>query len=370
MGLRIAHIDNHADLERMYRFRYRVYVEELGLTDNADHEHRLLSDVYDQCSHSYAIVDGKEILGSLRLILLSEVPDPAPLIHRFRMGPAVDAFGLGAICTTSRFILNPRLQHGTIIYRLMKVAYEAGRARGIRLNYGDCSAHLVPFYEHLGYRLYSSGYNDSDYGYKVPILMLGDRARFKRVRSLLACLVAKEGTDAPVVAWFSETYPNYPDTESAAFLPKGEFLERLKTRWNGDPLDGIYLLHHLTKETATCLLAHATILKYDPGNWIQRKGERDTALYTLLSGTAGPVSRHQGSTPDCHPYLPGDSIGRRAFLSNQAATVTIEAKSPCLVLVVPADSLRQTLSKNAALEAIVKRNLGRRQGVAASTLSA
>jgi hypothetical protein len=126
-------------------------------------------------------------VGSLRVIHLEDVPERAPLVAKFRLAPLLDEFGPGSVCTTSRFILDSRLRHGTVIFRLMRAAFRGARERGVRFNFGDCSPDMLPLYEHLGFRRYTRGYNDTAYGYKIPILMLmGDRQQFRRVRSPLA----------------------------------------------------------------------------------------------------------------------------------------------------------------------------------------
>src|SRR2546427_11337044 len=112
MGIAIVQARSDAEREKVCQFRYHVYVEELRLSPpTADHEHRRLWDPLDDDSVSYALLDDEEVMGTLRVTFLDEGSDPAPLIEKFALEPAIAAFGRSAICMTSRFILHPRLRH-------------------------------------------------------------------------------------------------------------------------------------------------------------------------------------------------------------------------------------------------------------------
>ena len=197
------------------------------------------------------------------------------LIEKFQMESAIAELGSSAICTTSRFMLDPQRRHGRAILQLMEAAYLGAGVRGVRLNYGDCSPHLVPFYEHLGYRRYARAYNDTSYGFKVPILMLtGDRVGLERLRSPLARVAARFPDDPEARAWFERYYPEYLSVESAVFLPDGAFFDILSDRVSNDPLRSVTLLRDLDRDEAERFTARATIVQASPGDRIIRQGER------------------------------------------------------------------------------------------------
>ena len=309
MTLSVRRIETDAEREAIYAFRYRVYVEEMAMTSEADHERKWLRDDLDDVAASYAVFDDGEVMGSLRCAFLSDVAEPQSLIDKFHMEPAIDAFGAEAIITTSRFILDSRLRHGTIIFRLMQEAFKDGLKRGLRINYGDCSPHLLPFYEHLGYRRYTRGYNDTAYGYKVPIIMLtGDADFLKQVRSPLARIAAAYPDDAEARAWFAATYPHYVDLESACFMPTEQFFDVLAERVASDPLHRVALLRGLERQEADRFLQRATLVQLAPGDLIVRHGDRDNTLYVLLSGLA-EVAAGDPKLPPLAVLGPGDTFG-------------------------------------------------------------
>lgn len=360
MGLTVQRAETPEEKARIYRFRYHIYVEDMGLqTAEADHERRWVIDALDEVATSYAVVEDGEVMGALRLTRLSAVADRSYLVWKFALESAIATFGPEVICATSRFMLHPRLRNGMAIFKLMKSAYDDGRRAGIRLNYGDCSPHLVPFYEHLGFRRYKAAYNDTVYGFKVPILMLvGDRQRFERVRSPLGRVAAQYPDDTEVRAWFEEQYPDYLGLETASLLPEGAFLDLLAARIASDPLHSVGLLHGLDRGEAERFLSRATLVKAVPGDYVVRQGESGDTLFLLLSGIA-EVVRDEAPSAAVTLLGAGDPFGEMGFLTSGRRTANVVARTACEAVVLSGDFLRSFLAKEPAIAAKVLLNLSR-----------
>jgi len=336
MSIRAFRARSDEQREAIYRFRYRVYVDELGLSPpEADHERRRLADVHDQFGLSYGLMeDGGNVVGSLRCIFMADVPDPAPLVAKFAMEPAVRSFGLAALVTTSRFMLDPKLRHGMSILHLMRAAYEDARARGVRLNYGDCSPHMLPFYESMGYRRYVAPYNDTAYGFKLPIVMVvGDRQHFAAVRSPLARLAEAHADDEQASEWFAATYPQWVQPTSAGLMEAGSFFDLLIERVASDPLHSVALFQGLSREAIERFLASATIVSASPGDRIVREGDRDDTVYVLLKGLAEVVRARTGQRPIA-ALGAGDLFGEIGFLTAAPRIASVIARTPCEMLVL------------------------------------
>jgi GNAT superfamily N-acetyltransferase len=203
----VARLRSIADRQEEFRFRYRVYVDELGLRPReADHARRLLADELDRYARSYALVADGEIVGAVRLIFIQDLPDAGRLIERFSMGPALAFCGAAAICTTSRFIIDARFRGRKSMLLLMEEVFRDARSRGFRLNYGDCSASLLSFYMPLGYRAYAPSFDDPSYGSEIPLVMLADWRCFERSCSPLARVAREFPSDREALDWFEETY--------------------------------------------------------------------------------------------------------------------------------------------------------------------
>ncbi len=329
------------------------------MTQDADHEKRMLYDDLDEYCESYGVFEDDQVLGSLRIVYLDDLPDPTPLIEKFCMQPAIESVGSSAICTTSRFILDQRLRHGTIVFRLMQQAYKDAWDRGARLNYGDCSPHLLPFYEHLGYRRYRRGYNDTAFGFKVPILMLmGDLKLLERVRSPLARLARTRSDDAQSRDWFESTYPDYLDIESASLLAEETFFDLLTERVASDPLHKVSLLNALDQQEAEEFLKQATLLNLKNGDLIVREGDRDSTVYVLLSGIA-EVTVGDPLQPPVAVIGAGDTFGEIGFLTATPRTASVTAKKDCEVLVLSGEFLQHFITREPVIASKVLLNLSR-----------
>ncbi|MGF1626305.1 MAG: cyclic nucleotide-binding domain-containing protein [Alphaproteobacteria bacterium] len=353
----VRRVETEEERAALYRFRYDVYVEEFGMTTEADHERRWLRDAYDDDAVSYGLFGDGGIVGSLRCTYLSDLPDPAPLIDKFIMQPSIDRFGIAAALTTSRFILAPHLRHGRAIFRLMQAAHEDAVVRGARLNYGDCSPHLLPFYEQMGYRRYSSGFNDTAFGYKLPILMLvRDRAHMQSVRSPLARLIAEDHDDAEARGWFAETYPDFVAPMSTTFLDNEAYLELLAERVSGEPAHHIALMRGLTREEANRFVAASSVIALQPGDHVIRSGDRENTVFAMLSGLA-EVRTVPPPAPPIRILGAGDTFGEIGFLNGVARTADVTASTPGEVLVLSGDSFDRLLRQEPVIAAKVLRNL-------------
>ena len=352
-------IENEAEREAIYAFRYQVYVEELGMTKVADHYKKWLHDEYDEQSITFAVFEDDRIVGSLRCIILDEVGDASPLIEKFEMSNALERFGPKRIVTTSRFMITPRLRNTRAVYYLMREAFVEAQRRGIRLNFGDCSPHLLPFYEQLGYRRYRDGFTDTVFGYKLPIVMLvRDQMYMQRVRSPLAGIIPEEDDDVEARAWFAETYPDFVNPLSAPFMPEEVFFDVLAERVGGDPVHAIAMLRGLGQAEAERLLTRATVIKARPGHVVVRQGERDNTLYILLSGFAeirlgGELERLIAMKG------PGDTFGEIGFLTSVPRTATVVAKTDAEVLVLSGDFMERFIRTDPAIGAQVLLNLAK-----------
>lgn len=356
--MRVA--ETAAEREAVFSFRYRVYVEELKLSPpEADHKRRILCDALDDVAIAYALWQGQRVVGSLRVLYFADLNDLTALTDKFRLQPTLEAFGVDAICSTSRFMLDPKLRHGRAILRLMQATYLDGVARGVRFNYGDCSPHLVPFYEHLGYRRYTHAYNDTHYGYKLPIVMLWrDHKWFRRVRSPLARFVERQPDDSEARAWFESSYPEFLDVESASLLADGIFFDLLQERVGNDPLHSLSILAGLERSEADLFLSEATLIQARTGDRILREGERDETLFVMLSGIA-EVTQSGAPNKPVRVMGAGDTFGEIGFLINVNRTANVTARVPSEVLVLSSEFLKRFLRKEPVIAAKLLFNLSR-----------
>ena len=328
----VRRVESAPEFARLAEYRYRVYVEELGILDSstADPTQRRLVDALDDTSTSYAIFDGDAVVGSLRLTYLPDVADPEPLLRKFDYADAVSAFGAGAVCMTSRFIVDEPVHHSRAMLRMMELCYEDGARLGVRLNYGDTSPGLLLFYEHMGYRRYTRPWNDDAYGFKLPIVMLGrDQDWFRRVRSPLLRSSLKLPHDGEAREWFDASHGAVVECESAPFQASGGFVADVEGLL-GQSLAGFPgLLEGLSGEELEALLARAGLFSVCAGDRLVRPGERAHGLLIVLSGQLVECGA-DGRGPLLAGAVFGDIAGR--FVGRAGSEVVAQTAARLLVL--------------------------------------
>ncbi len=211
----IVFAETQEQRERLFEFRYRVYVEEMNLDiPGADRQTRRLKDAWDDVSRSLAMVVDGRVVGSLRLTLLRELPEPDAVIRDYAMEPAIAALGLDAIGLTSRFMFDRASRRSRGMLEIIAQAVRSARDWGVRLNYGTSDPPDLPFYKHMGYRTYAPWLNDPTFGPVIPILMLvRDFSWFQTVRSPLRTIAPGicQAEDVEARAWFDRTYADFDE---------------------------------------------------------------------------------------------------------------------------------------------------------------
>lgn len=356
MAITIARAESAAEISKVCELRYRIYIEELQIpTPEADHEWRWLRDPLEEHSISFAAWKDGEAIGSLRLTLLRDLPDPQPLLSRLNMHPAFAAFGPEAICTTSRFMLDPRMRNGRVIYPLMKAVYEHARDRGVRLNFGDCSPHQLRFYEHLGFRSYENGFADPAYGFKLPLLMLmGDREEFASRRTPLARVANAYPRDEDARRWFGEIYAGEAPAVTGNSLGKGGVQQRLRECLNDEPTRRCGLLRGLASEGLDFMLDGATVFRVRAGDRITRRGEPATAAFLLAAGEA-----HAQGAERRHAVTPGGHFGQTVSCHSPTHAETVIAETPSTVVAIASDFFAKLRRQKPDLAARLDANLAK-----------
>jgi hypothetical protein len=290
---------------------------------------RQLRDDLDDVSTSFGIFEGDEVLGSIRLTLVDDLPDPSALYPKLGFEDAIDAFGIQALCLTSRFIVDQRARGGTAMLRMMTACFDMASSRGVRLNYGDCSPALLRFYEDMGFRRYRRPYNDPVDGFTLPTVMpMHDRAHLALVRSPLHRAALNYPDDRAVRDWFDASFTDYAARE----------------RPERDLAAASRLFGRLPPAELEALLSKGSVFRAYPGDVVMRAAERTGATFIVIEGTL----RCGSEVPDATLLHTGDLFGD--LFGNAAEAVTATTCADLLVL--PAEDLERCLAMRATAEVI------------------
>jgi N-acyl-L-homoserine lactone synthetase len=161
--LRVARLTDEKELVRLFAFRYRVFVEELGWMARKDHGAHILVDEYDRDSHNYAAYDDDgKIVGSVRA-----VPD-GPLGLPLERCKVLDGYRADkSLVELSRLAVAPAWRGTLAAAMLMKAGYQSARRMGathiVLDTYIGNGVTPERLYVKLGFEQLTEPYPDPDY---------------------------------------------------------------------------------------------------------------------------------------------------------------------------------------------------------------
>jgi hypothetical protein len=177
---------SETEREAIYRFRYEVYVREMGRTQRyADHDRRMTIEPLDKTGRLFGAWCDGVVVGTARTNFarcsdLGDYPQLYSLERAGRFHPTHTAI------TTKLMVA--KLHRGGLVTRLLFLAmYRDFRQAGIEFNFLDCNPPLMHFFRKWGCRLYTAPVHHPEYGHVIPmVLALSDREYLEGVRSPLA----------------------------------------------------------------------------------------------------------------------------------------------------------------------------------------
>ena len=208
MASLIRQADTDEEWKRIFRFRYAIYIEEMGKPmPGADHEQRMLRDDFDARSSQLYIERDGDIAGVLRIIWGRDGLPPAYVnwygLDRFQQ------FSPSEISFTGRMMVAEKYRSSPLAASLAREAYRLGRERGVAFDFIHTTPPLVPFFERLGHRRYNGDFLDPDLGPRTPmVLVLEDLVHLERCQSPFANTARQLQNRPNPAAWFSREFSN------------------------------------------------------------------------------------------------------------------------------------------------------------------
>ena len=91
-GTTVSLAVSEAERQEVYRFRYAVYVEEMGKSPpDANHDRRVLMDRFDATASLYVLRDGEgALVGTLRVNHLAALESPQEALRPIALEPLLD----------------------------------------------------------------------------------------------------------------------------------------------------------------------------------------------------------------------------------------------------------------------------------------
>jgi GNAT superfamily N-acetyltransferase len=148
--IRIREARSNEELESVYAFRYRIYVDEMQRPQkDADHSRRRIEDSLDVTAINLAAWHDSTVVGVARVNLARD--GALGMYEEFYDMRAAGTDHPWRTSITTRLMVAPEHRHSVLPLLLVLECYRVGLARNLRWNFIDCNDHLVGFFERIGF---------------------------------------------------------------------------------------------------------------------------------------------------------------------------------------------------------------------------
>jgi len=353
MTVEVFRAQSEQDREELFRFRYGVYVEEMGrYRRTADHRGQRLLEPEDAHSILYGAREDGQAVGTSRLTLGADGFSPRQ-IEQYSLGPFLSEVPAQLMAIGERLMVAPRHRGSTVASKLRELALRDIEAGGVRLVFGNCEPHLLSMNLSAGGRTYAEhNINSEEAGYLIPLLFLGGDTD-----GLAAAIGSLDGDGRPCLLRSLEAALARSDAvRSASVMAPGEYwahVEGALERLEEEELHAFAGLD--TAERRECI-SRSNIIECAPGDRVLKEGGSSQNLFLVLEGTL--EVRHRGRFVNV--LQPGDVFGEMAFLLALPRQSDVYAATPGVKILSLSDgTLHKLMAEEPTLAAKLLLNISR-----------
>jgi len=355
----IHQAESEAEREAIYRFRYDVYVEEMGrYRDIADHEARRFSEPEDEYSRiSYAARDGR-VIATARLTWGGLAPIPERMVRQYGLAPFLERLPPEAIAVGERGMIAPELRGSDLLLELMGGGLRFANEQRIQLTFGNCEPHLLNLYLGLGQRPYShDNVNSREAGYLIPIVFANeDIGHLRRIGSPLLEYATDFGADARVPAWLDGVLAGGSAVTSSRLTSARAYWGEVHGALSELGAGSLSALDGMSEDEAQRCLDKSNIIECDAGDRILKKGGTARNMFVVLDGH---LEVRDGDAV-VGTLGPGDVFGEMAFLLERPRSMDVYAKSHDVRILSLSESLiREMIDEDATVAAQLLLNVAK-----------
>ncbi len=355
----IATAETEEEKRAVYRFRYSIYVEEMGKYQSvADHEQRLFYEPVDAQSRIMYATENGEVVATARATWGGDGPFPQRMIDQYGLAPFLKELPASAISVGERGMVVPRLRGTDLFLRLIGESLRFANEKRIQLCFGDCEPHLLNLYLGLGQRTYSKkNVNSAEAGYLIPILFVPeDVAYLRRIKSPLLEYVQDFGDAARIPACVGRLTAEGTAVMSRRLVGSAEYWSEVHGALSEIEGTRPTALDGFTEEEAARCLDKSNIIECRAGDRLLKKGGVARNLFVVLDGT---VEVRDGDTP-LAVFGPGDVFGEMAFLLERPRSQDVYAATDGVRLLSLSEAtLRQLIKTDPAIAATLMLNISK-----------
>ena len=323
-NIRFKIAQNNEQLQAIYAFRYKIYIQEMGKTiKDVDHNKQLLKDHRDDDAVQFFLEDDDGVFACLRTFFSSDTSITSTEIKDYGLEKFL-AFNPSSICLSGKLMIDAKKRNSSALGILLGSAYKYGRERGVQFDFCNCAPSLVQLYEMLGYRRYKENITDEDVGYRVPLVnVLEDVQHYQFIQSPFYRYARALPNDTTSSDWFAKNF-KVKIRHIFRNLVDEDIIWKYFSNTLGDY--GIPLLEGFSSKEKEIVMALGTLIEVKKGNSITNRGNWGESLYIVLEGKV-EVFIHKNDKEFSLGYLgSGHCFGLSAFVNalELANTVAVQ----------------------------------------------
>lgn len=351
MDFEVGLAETDEQRESIYRFRYTVYVEEMGrYQDSADHAGRRLVEPEDAESFVfYALDDVGEVVGTARLSW-GGTGFSERQIDEYSLAPFLAELPSEHIAVGERVMVVPRLRGTGLVDQLMERRNQTALGHDVRIQFSACEPHLLSLYLGQGRRTYAPrNINTPEAGYLIPLVAFPEGPE-----ALTGVGAARPGELPPSVA---QIFAGGGGAVTSPFLSGADdYALQLRSAMHEIEAQDISAFHQFTDDEVERCLARSNVIECAAGDRVLKKGGVARNIFVVLDGTleARDGERVVGV------IRTGEVFGEMAFLLEAPRSLDVYAATDSVrVLSLSEGTIRKMVADDPAVAAKLLFNIAR-----------
>ena len=332
--------------EAVYRFRYEIYVTEMGRYKGiADHERRLFREPEDDTARIFYAAKEGEVVATSRFNWGGDASFTQRLIEHYDLGRFLAEIPAKAMAVGERGMVKPELRGSSIFTELGQKSYEFIGENRVELIFGACEPHLLSRYVSQGSRTFAGkNINSPEAGYLIPIVNVTEDVEYlRRIGSPTAAMTRDWGTEARIPDNLESLLGNERNVLSQRLVDSGLYLGEVNDSLHELASDQVSVLEGLTNDEVSGVLMKSNIINCKAGDHVIKKGGTAQNMFILLEGH---VEVYEGDSMVA-VFGPGDIFGAMAFLLECERVTDIWAATDCRILSLSESTIRKSIDSDA-----------------------
>jgi len=336
--------ETEAEKEAVYRFRYTIYVTEMGrYATTADHERKMLFDADDATARiAYALKDD-EVVATSRLNWGGDAPFSRRQTEMYMLEPFLAEVPAEALAVGERAMIKPELRGSKLFQKLNQAVASFVNDHRIQLVFGACEPHLLNSYVARGMRTYSSkNINSPESGYLIPVVYVAEDLKYLRgIRSIAALIARDFGKDARIPACVERLIAQGGNVMSQRLVESHAYYGEIHEALDALADHRLSALDDLDEDELARVLGKSNIIQCAAGDRVLKKGGVARNLFVVLDGN---LEARDGDRL-LRVMTAGDVFGEIAFLLESPRTADVYAATDARILSLSESTLRELIAR-------------------------